>query len=798
MQFNMFRRWLTVVCVVVAGVVSLQAQDTNAPATNAPSTNAPAATAPVAIAPGDIVSQAQADTSKLQEYQTSLKSDPVLQGIAEKLPGIAKQIDGRIKEDAQLLVASPSLNNLQISQISWQTISDDLAEAQKNLSARVQQLDQLLYDLSRMDTTWKATLSEATKSNTPAEIIAKIKSLRTLNADTTKAVQGALAPIYSMQNRVAAQDVRSASGLVTINTASTNARGELFKQNHPPLWDSSVYHPLEGSVVVEERASLNTQLSALHDYLKEKFGAFLIHLFLVAVLIMGFVWMRRTIHARVADEPALEHTAQVLEVPLATAFLLAFLATPFLYPQAPRILIAIIGAGALFPAVIVIRRLIEPANYPILYATIIAFLTDRIRHLAAPAGVATRVIFVAELLAVCIFLLVTLRSKHLAPETARANPLMRWTRVYLHIAYLVFVFSGLANAFGYADLSVLTGEAMLKSSYVAVILYATVRIVDALAMTALSVRPLTALGMVRRHQELIYNNVKKAVRWLFFLAWLLVTLHLFTLLEPVWTDSGKILNTQVDWFFISFKIGAVFAFPITVWASFLLSRLIRFVLQEEVYPHLTLGRGVPYAASTMVHYVVLLIGFFAAIAATGAPLSQFSFLAGAFGVGLGFGLQNIFNNFVSGIILLFERPIKVGDTIQIGTDIGVVERIGIRASVVQLGNGSELIVPNGNLIANPVTNWTLTNCERVVEIPVSITSKVDPRHVMDVLTSVAQNHPQVLKNPPPRALLTSPGGLKMTFRLRVWTDSEDEWMSVTSDLSLAINDALAKENITMA
>jgi small-conductance mechanosensitive channel len=200
----------------------------------------------------------------------------------------------------------------------------------------------------------------------------------------------------------------------------------------------------------------------------------------------------------------------------------------------------------------------------------------------------------------------------------------------------------------------------------------------------------------------------------------------------------------------------------------------------------------------MVHYTVLLIGFFAAVAATGTQLSQFAFLAGAFGVGLGFGLQNIMNNFVSGIILLFERPIKVGDVVQIDpATVGKVASIGIRASIIQLGNGAEVIVPNGNLISNPVTNWTLSNCNRQIEIPLRIASKVDPQTVIDLLIKVADLHPDVLKNPAPRAYLVNFAGGFLTFRLSAWIDSSEGWVRITSDLSLAINAALAKENIAI-
>jgi small-conductance mechanosensitive channel len=200
----------------------------------------------------------------------------------------------------------------------------------------------------------------------------------------------------------------------------------------------------------------------------------------------------------------------------------------------------------------------------------------------------------------------------------------------------------------------------------------------------------------------------------------------------------------------------------------------------------------------MVHYAILVVGFFVAVKAGGGDLTQFSFLAGAFGVGLGFGLQNIFNNFVSGIILLFERPIKVGDVVQIDpATMGKVERIGIRASVILLANGAEVIVPNGNLISNPVTNWTLSNCERQVEIPVTIASKVDPQHIISLLTNVAGKHPDVLKNPAPRAYLVTFAGASLTFRLSAWIDSAEEWMKITSELSVAINSALTRENITL-
>jgi potassium-dependent mechanosensitive channel len=127
----------------------------------------------------------------------------------------------------------------------------------------------------------------------------------------------------------------------------------------------------------------------------------------------------------------------------------------------------------------------------------------------------------------------------------------------------------------------------------------------------------------------------------------------------------------------------------------------------------------------MVHYSLLLLGFFVGLAVLGVDLTKVTILAGAFSVGVGFGLQTVINNFVCGLILLFERPIKIGDIIQIDTDIGEVRRIGIRACVIRTMNGSEVIVPNGTIIANKVTNWTFSDRYRAIEVPVTVGTRRD-------------------------------------------------------------------------
>ena len=148
--------------------------------------------------------------------------------------------------------------------------------------------------------------------------------------------------------------------------------------------------------------------------------------------------------------------------------------------------------------------------------------------------------------------------------------------------------------------------------------------------------------------------------------------------------------------------------------GFALSTAVRFLLREEVLRRLHLKRGIPELISTTLHYLLLLLVFLFAVNAGGVALNKFTVLTGALGVGVGFGLQNIINNFVSGLILQFERPIRISDVLDVDGTTGTVTRIGIRSSTVQTFQGAEVIIPNANFISGKVTNWTLSETKRRV------------------------------------------------------------------------------------
>jgi small-conductance mechanosensitive channel len=181
----------------------------------------------------------------------------------------------------------------------------------------------------------------------------------------------------------------------------------------------------------------------------------------------------------------------------------------------------------------------------------------------------------------------------------------------------------------------------------------------------------------------------------------------------------------------------------------------------------------------------------------GIDLNRFTILAGAFGVGIGFGMQNIINNFVSGIILLFERPIQVGDTVQLGEIVGEVKRIGIRSSAIRTLQGAEVIVPNASFISETVTNWTLSDRLRRIDVNIGVAYGSDPERVLQLLRDVAANHPLVLTEPPAVALFIGFGESSLDFELRAWTGRFDEWPRIRSEINIAVNATMRDAGIVI-
>jgi potassium-dependent mechanosensitive channel len=775
-------------CWVLSGEIA-RAQQSSA-VTSKPS---PANPAPTPIPLSEIASQGESAIASLRDIETSLQTDRLTAAVEKRLPQLTNEIDLRTAEAAKLLASSLPLEFLGYMKAALQRFSDELSTKNRDLTDRVKTLDDQIAQLDRLSKIWKSTLQLPELSQTAPEVPKHVQSLIDSIGRTQQAVKSLRARDLTLQGGVLEAAARLQTASSAVERAQANAVKNLFVQDSPPIWRVGVEGRQEEShVALIWRASV----SVFGVYIKRNATVFLLHAIIILVLLLAVYWVRRGVHKWTEREPSLLRAAPVFEVPVSTAIVLSFLITGPIYSLAPFLMRAILGGTILIPAALILRRLIDRTLFPIVNALLVLYFVDQLRLITAAVPLWGRLVFGAEMLGGILFLIWLIRSKHLSTIGAKTTKrFARVIRVATQIGLIVFPVTLLANVLGYLNFANLLGNGALRSVYAAAALYAALRIVEGLIILSLAAPPLGLIRVVRLNRPMLQRRICGVAEFLAFVWWLSLTLKFFELRTSLITSTAAALQANLTIGSLSISLGHVLVFIGAVWASFLVSKFFRFILEGDVYHHWKLERGIPQAISTMVHYGVLLTGFFIGLAALGVDLTKVTILAGAFTVGVGFGLQTVINNFVCGLILLFERPIKVGDVIEVSGIVGEVRRIGIRASVIRTPDGSEGIIPNGTLISSQVMNWTFSDQRRAVEVPVTVVRGTAPQRVVELLKGVAATHPGVAKEPAPQAYPVSFASGAVTFQLRAWTNRYEDWVQVRSDLSLAIDDALTRENI---
>ena len=221
----------------------------------------------------------------------------------------------------------------------------------------------------------------------------------------------------------------------------------------------------------------------------------------------------------------------------------------------------------------------------------------------------------------------------------------------------------------------------------------------------------------------------------------------------------------------SITLWTLLYFIFLAWLLFFITARLRKWMIYKVLSKSKIELGVRLAVGTIIRYGVLIFGLIIVIQTVGINLSTITILVGALGVGIGFGLQNVTNNLVSGIIILFERPIKVGDRIQVGEVFGDVMRISLRSTMIVTNDNISVIVPNSEFISSTVINWSHNDRNVRFSIPVGVAYKEDPENVKRILLDVADKEDGVLKNPEPDVLFIEFGDSSINFNLLIWTSS---------------------------
>ena len=748
------------------------------------------------IAATDLAAQAESTLASLRAMETESTSDPGIKTIEQELPGATEEVAARSEENARILANNTSLELFGRLETSWLGLNQEFLEWQRSVNRHATQLQDQLRHLESLAQSWQLTQESQTGGTLPKDLLNRVTSVRTEISAAHEQVSLAFAATLTLQNQLTEQETRVRDSLAAIEQARRQAMRHLFVRDGPPLWSFELRTNTPQNITIQSQSSLARQWTELRSAFGRKAERFFAQALLCCVLAYLLARAHRKLSILGLTDDALEPIARKLGAPVSAALLLCLAASPWIYSDAPRMLWSILGIAAVIPALTILRRLLTRNWSGTVKFLACLYLVDQLRTVAASQHTLWRFLFTLELVAALLYTLVLLSKgrEWLWRESARRAKLVR---TGLRICAALLFFAITANGLGYERLSSIVGNTVFSAAYLGVLLFAGVELGEAIMAVVLHLRPFSHLKSVQSHSALILGWCGRSLRWVAIGLWLLFLLDQLALRQPLLVAGNNALHARFAIGTLKFTVGHLLLFAFVLWGAYFASRMLQFVLEKELYPRVRMAPGLNYSISRTVHYAVLLIGFLVALALLGFNLTKLTILAGAFGVGLGFGMQNIVSNFVSGIILLFERPVKVGDVIQFDGAEGVVKRIGMRASVVRASNGSEVIVPNAKLISDPVTNWTFSQRRRLVSMPIAVASDIEPKRVMDILRRVAGGHPSIAKDGPVQTLLTSLNNGTASYELRAWTDQSDNWEQVRSDLLILVKASLATEKIAM-
>lgn len=753
----------------------------------------PAAPAPPeAIAFGEIGQRLQALTGRLDAI-TAARPTELLDRSREALEGLLAEVEPATTRADALLARRYSPAELRIERLAWDKLRGDFDALLGDLGDGADDIDDYLDEIDELDDVWQATLDRARENDAPGAVQSQAReALRALAAAKT-AVGRDLAAIVDLEAQIAKSREAMRPLDARFEAAERELTAGILTRQDPPFWQSIPSGEGLAAVAAEVVEQLAGAWEELGAYLARRFEPILVELVFFAFV--GWALLRVRQRSAQSAEPS-ETIADTLRHPWAAAFLMTALLTNFLQPERVRGFRFGVVTLAVVAWLRVLGAMAATALWrPLSILAAIAWL-EVFRNLVSGSTAADRALLAFNLAAALAWAVWLPRRGHLAHRPWGGVP-GAWSRfldAWIKVLGPGLAVGLLATLLGYTNLANRVAVVGIIGTIGGSAWLIVARIAEAVVEYEVEHGALGSLRFVQHSKASVLRFSRAGLRALGLFAWIYLTLLLAGFWTPVRDAVGALLAGSIGYGSVSVSLGGILAFGATLWIAWLLSRVISFAVSESL-ENFRAPPGVPFALATFSRYAILVIGFVAAVSAVGFPIDRMTLLLSAVGVGIGFGLQNVTNHFVSGIVLLFERPIRLGDTVQLDTTTGVVKSIGIRASTIRTWDGADLIVPNGDFISSRVINWTFADRNRRVILPVGVAYGTDPQKVIDLLLEVARGHPQVSNFPTPVCLFRGFGDSSLDFELRVFTESD--WLEVMSDLGVAVEGALRDAGITI-
>lgn len=677
----------------------------------------------------------------------------------------------------------------------WLNYKSQLTHWQTDLSFRIGELMQVSDRIKEKEKRWVATSNQPDikllPKNINSRISRSINDLHTLEKNLFEVV-GILS---LLESRITDQIIDLEQHISIIDELQKNYRVTILKVTHPVIWKIKLRDSYEGTVGSRLKKAWYENSKSLKDSLpslKEYVGDFIAWSLFFIVVILGFhYWyLKRCRKKRSSDDDINE---LIIRNPKLSILYLVLFVFIILFNNIPLALSGIVVLVLLVITYFLLQQYFSVHGKRLILTFVILLFVNTVEIVFWYFGSFARLYLLLE-----AGLGIILVSYFVGPKFTREyKEVFRYKLVVDLLRYPIFalyVSAFLFNFFGFQNLSVLLLKTGTQLSTVIIVIIGAWEISKSSLYILFKIANSYKLRNSSNYLPLLKSRLTLFLTLFFSLVLFDTFLNIVELDTPFYEFLDHFMKKERNVGSFVFAYASVFQFLLIMMITWGLSAIVMIVFNEGNFRKTQRLRGVPAVISTTLKLIIALSGFFLALSGAGIDLTKISILIGAFGVGIGFGLQNIVNNFISGLILIYERPIQVEDTIEINTLMGQVKSIGIRSSKVRTFDGAEVVVPNSLLVSDQLINWTLSDDRRRIEIIVGVKYGTDPTKVIEILKEVAISHELVSKDPEPRVLFNEFGDSSLNFRLLVWVLFE-HGIQIKSDLSVAIDKAFKENNI---
>lgn len=692
-----------------------------------------------------------------------------------------------------------SRRDLKIRKVKWQNYRSDLKGYQKRINSRIEEVsgvsDKIVVEIDK----WKFTKDELTKNINSNSVFENLDGIIANLAEVLDMATFRLKAIYSIDNKLTEIILITDEILAKLDDVELTFKKNYFIVDSNPIWkktDSITEVGIANSKL--KKKNFREQLQANKKSVFEFYAtnakvAILQGIFILLIfLLLVNVKKRWIVKLKDLSNPVEIQSKIILKNPYASTAVVGVLISAFFYealiPNVTEFFILII----LFGVIRILPKLTHSRFVIYLVGILLIYLIGIGTTYLEVGSLSSRIVF---LLRIVILYIILRNSKKLINK----NPedFIRINKIYRFVApfYMsILIVSFLANIVGMVGLSRFLFKGVLTSIVLLMVLYTSVKIITSIIVLLFKLRTKFELQAVTTIVDATNKRFQPILFWAGMFIWSLFTVKGFEVLEflMAWVDRSLHLTWMLGETIIS--LGGILSF-ITIFAiTILIAKLVASIFLDDWMVSI-LPRGIAPGISLVLRIGLVSIGFYIGVTSAGIDLSKLGFIIGALGVGIGFGLQTIVLNFISGLILAFERPINIGDTIEIDNEFGVVTNIGVRSSNIKTYDGYEAIIPNGDLISKKVVNWTLSNRDRKSKVLFRTASNVDPKEILELSNTIGINNDSVFKDPKPFTYFKGfdeNGNLK--FELWYWT-TFSEALSSKHIISLAIFDKLKEEGV---